>query len=169
MSVPTTATATNESRQAFEPLIGCEAAATVHSVTRHHRILFLRGEVVRYFLFQKQPPHAYTPVAGLDQLTSGPFGHIRHVARSRLYDQGRRLRYPQSSGDRDRGSRLYFFRADRKRCTGGPRRNGYARWHSTTAPPAGAGRFSVAVPVEELPPVSMVRFKEMELINDAMV
>lgn len=142
MSVPTTATATNESRQAFEPLIGCEAAATVHSVTRHHRILFLRGEVVRYFLFQKQPPHAYTPVAGLDQLTSGPFGHIRHVARSRLYDQGRRLRYPQSSGDRDRGSRLYFFRADRKRCAGGPRRNGYARWHSTTAPPAGAGRLA---------------------------
>jgi hypothetical protein len=38
-----------------------------------------------------------------------------------------------------------------------------------TAPPAGAGAFSVAVPVEELPPVSMVGFKEMELINDAMV
>ena len=39
----------------------------------------------------------------------------------------------------------------------------------TTTPPAGAGAFSATVPVEELPPVSMVGFKKMELRNNAMV
>jgi hypothetical protein len=39
----------------------------------------------------------------------------------------------------------------------------------TTAPPGGAGAFSVTVPVEELPPVSVVGFREMEVRNNAMV
>jgi hypothetical protein len=39
----------------------------------------------------------------------------------------------------------------------------------TTTPPAGAGAFSATVPVEELPPVSVVGFNEMEVRNNAMV
>lgn len=39
----------------------------------------------------------------------------------------------------------------------------------TTTPPAGAGVFSVTVPVEELPPVSRAGFKEMDVRNNAIV
>ena len=39
----------------------------------------------------------------------------------------------------------------------------------TTAPPAGAVAFSVTVPVEELPPVTMVGFREMEVTNNVML
>jgi hypothetical protein len=39
----------------------------------------------------------------------------------------------------------------------------------TTAPPAGAGAFSVTVPIEEFPPVTRVGFREMDVINNVMV